>query len=387
VPSMARTLADLVAQTDASAIDARALSWFVERLEASSCSGLAGKVAEYKGCGPRADDLIAELRIAFALSDATRATVELQEGAVHDLRLRAPGLDCTVEVEHKSSVSAFAAVFYPDPDAVAAYGRVNGGWQAASFRLQETLEGLPFDIQPLIDGELSEPRWGGHDRAKQEEVCGQLAQWLVQKVTDIPRGESARLRHEHAHFDITPLAAPPGRIKGHAPLGAFVLNDRSLSEWLRGAIHRKTKIAAEHPTRRGEHHLIGLVIDEPFACTGRDLAAALLGGLVADFGDFRDRVRLFRPVPVEGRGLLDAARDRGRSELLSLMKFDRERPSRLGEEGLFFDKAVYEHIDGVLALYYTDQLQFIANPFTARNVDPVCALFPLTLDPFGPSLP
>jgi hypothetical protein len=82
--------------------------------------------------------------------------------------------------------------------------------------------------------------------------------------------------------------------------------------------------------------------------------------------------------------LLDAALKGGRSELLRLMEFDRETPNGAGAAGLFFDKAIHEHVDGVLALYYTGDLQFVANPFSVRNIDPVCGLFPRRLDPFDP---
>ena len=58
----------LVAETYASADDARTLSTLVRRLEATGCTGIATKVAEYKGSGPRAEDLIAELRLALDLS-------------------------------------------------------------------------------------------------------------------------------------------------------------------------------------------------------------------------------------------------------------------------------------------------------------------------------
>jgi hypothetical protein len=119
-----------------------------------SCEGVASKLAEYKGCGRRAEDLIAELRMALALAECTGATVHLQAGDAHDLRLAGPNLDCTIEIEHKSSISAFATVFYPEPHEIAAYGLAKDGWKAFSFRLHEALKTLPFEIQPWIDASL-----------------------------------------------------------------------------------------------------------------------------------------------------------------------------------------------------------------------------------------
>jgi hypothetical protein len=173
---MADNFTDLVSQTEASAVDARVLSTLVERLEASACRGIADKLSEYKTCGPRANNLIAELRMALAIGDATGLAMQLQARDAHDLRLCGPSVDCTIEVEHKSSISAFADVFYPDPGAIAAYGRAEDGWKAASFRLHKRLKDLAFELQPWIDGKLSEPRWDGRERARQEDECGYLAE-------------------------------------------------------------------------------------------------------------------------------------------------------------------------------------------------------------------
>jgi hypothetical protein len=67
--------------------------------------------------------------------------------------------------------------------------------------------------------------------------------------------------------------------------------------------------------------------------------------------------------------------------LLSRMKFDPDEPAN-DREGLIFDEAVREHVDGIVALYYTGALQFVPNPFTTRSVEPLWRLFPETLEPF-----
>jgi hypothetical protein len=112
-------LRELVEETVASEHEKRVLSGLAERLHRLPSRGLANKLTEYRG--RRAEALIAELRMAWALSNVTRLGVELQAGAAHDLRLRGQGLDWTVEVQHKSSVDPFSAIFNPEPDLLAAY--------------------------------------------------------------------------------------------------------------------------------------------------------------------------------------------------------------------------------------------------------------------------
>jgi hypothetical protein len=190
---------ELIQQTNASSRDQRSLSLVAENLEAVHCVGLADKFAEYKGCGPRSGALIAELRMALALSRSTRLPVTLQVGEAHDPRVGA----CTVEVQHKSSVFAFNSVFYPDPDAVP-LGQPLMKWQVVSQQLQEALKHLPFEIQPWIDGELARPHWSRDERARQEELCGEIAERLLHELKHLQVGHAKHLHHGPARFDVAP---------------------------------------------------------------------------------------------------------------------------------------------------------------------------------------
>lgn len=62
------------------------------------------------------------------------------------------------------------------------------------------------------------------------------------------------------------------------------------------------------------------------------------------------------------------------------MQFDCNQPVQ-GHSGLVFDERVREQADGLLGLYYTDDLQFLPNPFTANAIEAICSLFPATLEP------
>jgi hypothetical protein len=164
-------------------------------------------------------------------------------------------------------------------------------------------------------------------------------------------GDKAELIHPFARFDVVPLDGAPGRITGHGPLNAFWLREHategdgrlSLSEWFAKAIQRKAATAAKHPERRGAVHLIALVVDEAFACTGRTLASTFFGGLVAETGRHQG-VRVYRGVPDCGPELVAGAQARGRDDLLR-------------------------------------RLQFLPNPFTANAIESVCSLFSTTLEP------
>lgn len=377
-----------IARIVASRANERAVAYLVEQLRALPCRGLADKLDEYKGRGCSAPDLIAELRMAIALLSATGARLDFQSGAAADLRLDGDGVNWTVEVEHKSAVSPFAAIFYPGPDDLAVYARSGVRWQSASARLHEIIRSLPIEIQPWIGGKLDEPCWGGSERAKQEETCGAIAEWLADELTRIEPGNPTQLTHELARFDVSPVEGRLGRIAGAGPLDTFWLREYpsdedprvSLSSWLRDAIVRKSK---KDPVRHGSVHFVGLVVDEAFACHGHVLTNTFLGGLVASGGGLTP-MRHFRPVPKHGVGMIEDARNRGRGELLDLMYFDSQEPSS-AQDGLVFDAEVQANVDGVFALYYTNLLQFIPNPFSRRNVDVIRTLLPKTLLPFDPA--
>lgn len=151
----------------------------------------------------------------------------------------------------------------------------------------------------------------------------------------------------------------------------------SLSSWLADAITRKARKA---PGRQGTMHFVGLIVDEVYASTGDVLTNTFLGGLVAAGGG-PEPVHCYRSIPnTAGPELLEARR-RGRGKLVDQMQFDLGK-SAVGRYGLVFDPTVQKHVDGIFALYYTNMLQFIPNPFTPRNIEAPCELFPDAFKPF-----
>ncbi len=319
--------------------------------------------------------------MALVLAIRLRHPVTLQTGAAPDLAFEMEGATCTVEVQHKSSVSPFSAVFYPDSKTLEQYRNSHSSWQAAALQLHDLLERLAVNIEPAIGSVLAEPRWSWEERRAQEERCGVLAAWLAAQLEGADLSRPATLSGDGAEFIVTPLSAAPGRIAGHRPIDAFAIREHrngaetdgvSLGEWLSAAIAGK---ASKHQTGRGGLYVVGLVIDEPFARSGHLLTSILLGGLIHHAVDRRS----YRGVP-EGRvELLRAAAERGRGPLLQLAQFN---PAKTADYvGLFFEDAVRTDVDAVVALYYTGELQLVPNPFTERPIEQLCSLFPVTLDP------
>jgi hypothetical protein len=363
------------------------LSGLRRDLQRLGAKGLDEKLSEYSHAGAALENLTAELRMGLAISLATGLSIQFQSGEASDLRLQGEQLDCTIEVEHKSSASAFSGVFHPTQENLAEYASATKAWQVAAWRLHAAVMASAFEIHPWIDAKLSEPHWSWQERAEQEDACAVVANWLAEELQRVRVGHKAQLTHASARFDLIPLDGPPGRISGHGPLNAFWLRANptegdsrlSLSEWFGNSIQRKSAIAAKYPERRGAVHLIGLVVDEAFACSGDVLASTLFGGLISYSGP-SERCKIYRGVPESGRHLVMTARARGREDLLNRMQFDCDEPVR-GGNGLVFDEKVREHADGVLGLYCTDELQFLPNPFTTNAIEPLCSLFPDTVKP------
>jgi hypothetical protein len=92
-------------------------------------------------------------------------------------------------------------------------------------------------------------------------------------------------------------------------------------------------------------------------------------------------VEHYREAPVSAQSLLTEARCRGRSELLEMMQYQAVETIH-GQTGLLFESDICEYVDGVVAIYYTGQLQFLPNPFSKRDISVLYELFPRTLAPF-----
>jgi hypothetical protein len=353
----------------------------VEHLRTRGCAGIDEKVNELSQPG-KFGDLLAELRLGEQISRHLKMPVVFQIGADSDIRFKASGVECTIEVEHKSSIDPFDSVFYPAPDKLLWY-RTSGQelWQKAAVRLNEIVNRLPIVIQPVTNGEVNEPLWGGPERSKQEERCGVLADWLADQLEIGIQRCPTILTHDLARFEITSLDSPPGRIE---PVASVVwIQDfpdgrencvKSMSEWFADAIKRKVKTALKYPERCAPNHLIALVVDEASAWSGGVLASTLLGKLCW-------AGREYRAVPTLARRLYSQSLGRGRGTLLNCAQFE-PNETTTSPEGLFFDESICTGTDGVVALYYTDELQVLLNPFTSRNIEPLRSLFPVNLFPF-----
>ena len=364
----------------------RKLPELAERLKSIGCSGVDEKLKEY---GPQKyGNLLAELRIGEQLSEYLNKPVRFQSGQLPDIQFTAQGVDCTVEVENKTSADSFSAVFYPDDETLDWYRNEGDAvWQKASVRLHDLVESLPVRIEPWTEGVLTKPAWDGPERQRQEEECGQLADWLCGELANLKADGPVTLIHRLARFEISSSTSPPGEIAGSGMLSPMrirgVPNPRdpglSMSEWLAQAIRRKAAIAGRYPPG---HHLIALVVDEVYAHSGHNLLTTVLGGLTYSSAEERQ----YRTVPPQGQSLYRRSLAKGRKGWLDLAQFDANETGG-NWDVVFFDPAVSAAADGVLALYYTDKLQFIPNPFSSRNIEPLLPLFPKTLQPFraGPT--
>jgi hypothetical protein len=360
------------------------LTSVVDRLRRNRCLGIDEKLAENPG---KFWNVLAELKLAERLSTHLKAPVQLQTGAASDIRLLGD-VDCTIEVEHKTATHPFSAVFYPDADTLRSYDEPGAKpWQTAAVRLHKLLATMPLIIEPWIDGVLEEPRWTSAERGIQESDCGAIADWLVTSLQGVAQGSSVELRHPLVRFLISPLAAAPGRFSGCGWDSPTLIREfprpadpgKALSDTFTDAIARKNRIIEAHPERRAALHLVGLVVDEVIAHSGATMLNTLLGGLIYSSWEGRH----FRCVPPHGQSLYRAAQERGRQDVLDLAQYD---PGEVREdrESVFFDPTVSGQIDGVIALYYTNHLHFVPNPFSTRDISALGRLFPTTLKPFTP---
>ena len=360
------------------------LTSVVDCLRRNRCLGIDEKLAENRG---KFWNVLAELKLAERLSTHLKAPVQLQAGAASDIRLLGD-VDCTIEVEHKTATHPFSAVFYPDADTLRSYEEPGAKpWQTASARLHKVVAAMPLVIEPWIDGALEEPRWTRPEREIQESDCGAIADWLATSLQKLAPRSSVELRHSLVRFVISPLAAAPGRFSGAGMDSPTLIREfpsaadpgKALSEILTEGIARKNRIIEAHPERRAGLHLVGLVVDEVIAQSGATLLNTVLGGLVYS----SSQKRHFRCVPPHGQSLYRAAQARGRQDILDLAQYD---PNEVREdrECVFFDPTVSGQIDGVIALYYTDRLHFVPNPFSTRDISALGRVFPMTLKPFDP---
>ena len=379
-------LANVLSKTPACAFESHTARRLVEKLGALKSVGLAKKLEEYKDAGVRLGDLCAELRLAHALADHLGSRVTFQHGDAADLRIDVNALDLVIEVQHKSAPHAVSAVFYPDPVYHDECAR-DEPWQRSAYALHEFLAGHAVSVRLQMDGELFAPCWDYHERRAKEEACGRIADWLVEQLKNRPLEGPTELRccEGHAQAIVKPIETAPGGIEV-TQRDAFWIRDyerpgdtrMSMSRWLYAAVMNKSKKAKSRAPDERSAYVVGLVIDESYACQGHVLVNTLLGGLVGD----PYAQRAYRLVPPSAHATIAEAKRRGRGALLARAQYDPAKKDTTATPGLFFDVEACGDVSGVVALYHSDELQFVPNPFSRRPLEALAALFPARFEPF-----
>lgn len=368
-------LTDVTPTLSADNDDLRILRSVAADVVSSGCANVAAKIREYRG--GNAGDLIAEFRLAHRTGVQLSAAITFQTDAAADIRITLNGEDYLVEVVHKSAPWPLSTVLHPDPADLAAYA-TGPSWKQSAVRLHETVESLPVELQPWIDAKLTQYVAGHAERSAQETASGDIANWLAAELPSAVSSGTLALAHPSglARFDLKLLDSPPGRINGSGPLNPAWVQPVSL----RHSILKKSSRAKER-LGAAAGYIVGVVVDDAIASNGHQLLNTLLGpGICARLEDGSHKN--YRPVPLAARVLVDEARRRGRQNLLDLATFDPdENEHHKHEPGLYFDPAC-EHVSGVVALYYTGAMQFVANPFAVMDIARLLAAFPSTLAPF-----
>jgi hypothetical protein len=355
--------------------DRRILRSLVADVVSAGCANVAAKLREYRG--GNVGDLIAEFRLGYRVAVQLSAVITFQTDDAADIRVTLEGDDYLVEVVHKSAPWPLLTVLYPDPTDLAAYA-AGPSWKQSAVRLHRTIESLALELQPWVDAKLTKYVAGHAERCTQETACGEIADWLASELPSAMSVGKKVLAHPSglARFDLKPLDEPPGRINGFGPLNADWVQPVSL----RHSIAKKsTKAKARLGTAAG--YVVGVVVDDAVASDGHQLLTSLLGPAICAWSG-PGAHRNYRPVPLASRDLLNEARRRGRQDLLDLAMFDSdENELHKHDPGLYFNP-ICEYVSGVLALYYTEALQFVVNPFAATEIARLRAVFSATLMPF-----
>lgn len=357
------------------------LRQLVGDLQALSCTNLAAKLREFKGAGAsgRIGALCAELKLARLLARRLQSPVDFRTGNTEDVRFAIDGALCLMDARHRSSSDTAGAVFYPDPALLPTYATGND-WKQAAHRLHEVVNTLPIEIQPWLTSNLLHNPPTRRDRGLQEAACRDIANWLAAELPDAVRDARRQITHPdgRTRFELTLLDAPPGRILGSGCVDAWIPDEGTIR---RDILEKSSKAKERLDAARASCYVVGLVIDDAFASTGTDLMSSLYGSGISR--STSSGTYSYRPVPVDRQRAYDDAVRLRRQDLLDLARLDRDETNLHGfPEGLYFDAACAD-VCGVLALYYTEQVQYLPNPFSLRNIDPLCRLFPQILTPFA----
>ena len=344
-----------------SAYDEERLRNVVDDLLNFGCKNVADKLLEARAAQRgRLEDLLGELRLVRLLARHLSTPIHLQTGDAPDARFTIDGCECLLEIVHKSSHWPLSEAF-------------------ASHHLNSLLETLPITVQPYVAAAFLKPQVGWKERADQEKAVDDLASWLVAQLPAAVAAGRQRLDYTDSktHFLLSAIDAPPGYMRGHASIEAWLSDEGTL----RHSIEKKNEKASERlAASSADVYLVGLAIDNAWLCRGRDLLTTLLGPMVQT--DHSLGGGSYRPVPATRISRVERARQQGRTEWLDLACFDPSKNALCGfPEAVFLDPAS-EHVGGVLAIYHTEELQFVPNPFSLNSSERLRSRFPLQLTPF-----
>lgn len=350
----------------------------VSEAESLGCTNLDKKLLEFKGAATsgRLGALCAELRFAIMVAPLATTPPAFHTLDAADIWFATDAGVCLLEVVHKSAPHPLSTVFYSEPALLASYATATD-WKGAAHRLDVVLRSLPTAVRPWIPAELLKNQIGGKEREKQEMACGVLADWLASELPSAVAKRTARLVLPDGvtYFDLTPLDAAPGYMEGSAILSAWLYDDGTFR---RSIECKASKATARLQSARACCYLIGLDIEDAFASTGRDIASTLLGPLRCSA-----EKHSYRPVLLANQQRVADAEQQGRGDLLQLAHFDRTEQNLHGTDaGLYFEPS-FADVTAILALYYTNEVQFVPNPFSRTNIDPIRQLFPAKLTPIS----
>lgn len=354
----------------------------VDGLVAMECVHVAEKLREKPGArvAHKLGDLMAELYVAEALSVHLGRPVTFQVGDAADLRFSVGGVDCLVEVVHKSSPHPWSAVFSPDPADIP-HLATGPAWRRPAHQLHSLLQTLPVEIHPWVGSEFLKECVGHAARKQQEEACGAAADWLAKELPGAVQRGDRQLKYPSGdlRFDIVCIDRSPGYMCGFGPLDAWFGEDGTLGQ----SVLQKAKKARTRLTATGARcYVIATNVEDVIASDGTELQGVLLGPHVVS-GTPGAR-RSFRSVPPEGQQLFVQAQQAGRHEMLQLANFDPAVQRSYADLGLFFDPRL-EAVSAVLARYYTGTLQLVPNPFSSTDVTSLGRQFPTLFAPFSPN--
>lgn len=354
------------------------LRGLVGELIALNCHSVVGKlVAEgkKKRAGGGLVDLVAELRMALALTRHLGVAVDFNSGDNADLRFLSGPVDCLVEVKHERATYPWSELFNPDPVDISEM-EAGEEWKRPGYRLHDVVRDLPVEVQPQLGSFFLKDEYLGPERAEQQRACGEVASWLADNLPEaVHRGETLLVHPiRPARFRLKIRPGSRGRISKEVGTQAWFGGGPPLR---RSILKKSLKAQRRLDGTHANAYVIGMVISPVVPSTGEELLDALLGAHVANLdGDS------FRSVPPRFSEQYQYAKRQGRDALLDAAELVVMNGDG-AEYGLYLDTEM-SGVAAVLALYCTGHFQFVPNPFAAVDINPLRRLFPSHLSLFRP---